>query len=125
MNNSASEHLQSILAAIQDILDEAGVPGELRSNFEGTLNALPVPYRARVHFTLEIMRAFSDDPMLHAAVRLISRRASGIWSEDAQRVPSPPQAAIRMVVEPEPSFADVLEQTASAILRRVPLLRVA
>src|SRR3954465_5397383 len=34
----ASQHLQSLLAAIQEIVDEAGVQSDLRSDFEATLN---------------------------------------------------------------------------------------
>jgi hypothetical protein len=71
------------------------------------------------------MRAFSDDPTLHAAARLIGRRAVEIWFDDAQGVPLSPQVVTRVGVEAKPSFADVLEQTVSALLRRVPLLRVA
>jgi hypothetical protein len=78
--HSASQHLRSLVKTVEEIAAEAGVLDRADSSLDATLKALPDPYRSRVRFTLEIMRAFSDDVALHAAANLIDRKAVAVWS---------------------------------------------
>jgi len=119
-HHAASLHLRSILWALQVIADEAGVRNDVRSNFDATLQALPPAYRTRVQFTLEIMRAFSDDLAFHAAANLISRRAAELWSDQpADDLRSEPPRATRTIVVAKPSLADALRDTVAAFIRAV------
>jgi hypothetical protein len=125
-HHAASQHLRSILCALQDIADEAGVRNDVRANFDATLRALPPAYRARVQFTLEILRAFSDDLTFHAAANLISRRASDVWSnQSAAPARAEPPCALRAFAEPRHTFTEIVEETAWALLRWIPLPRAA